>query len=86
MDPNQGWWKCSACGKSSSPGSAFCATCGTKAPPPARGSLASYSGVLDTKSFVLPVRKSAIRLWIAIGIGLPLLMSGIYMAVKLLFK
>ena len=54
--------------------------------PPVRASLASYSGVLDTKSFVLPVRRKAIWLWVAIGVGLPLLMSGVYMVIKALLR
>jgi uncharacterized membrane protein YvbJ len=76
--------KCALCGsvQPASPQPRPCVQCGT--PAPSRGSLSSYSEVLDTKSFITPVRKKVIWIWAAVGVGVSLLMTAVWLLVRLL--
>ncbi|OPZ38345.1 MAG: hypothetical protein BWY99_01663 [Synergistetes bacterium ADurb.BinA166] len=79
-------WKCRTCGERHSLQLKFCRQCGTAASPPSRASLASFSEVLDTKSFVVPVKRRVIWIWAAIGVGFPTLMTGAWFLYRLLFR
>ena len=52
---------------------------------PPRMKMESIGQVVDTKSFIVPARRSSIWIWITISVLLPLLMSGAYFMLKKLW-
>jgi hypothetical protein len=88
-----GWWECPSCKTRQPSTAASCLNCAAKpAPEPvrppsrSREQLPSFSGLIDTKSFVLPVRRTVVWVWIAIAFGLPLLLSLGYFLAGRLFR
>ncbi len=51
-------------------------------PGPPRMKMESIGQVVDTKSFIVPARRTSIWLWIGISILLPILMSGAYFLIS----
>ncbi len=45
----------------------------------------SIGQVVDTKSFIVPARRSSIWIWITISVLLPILMSGTYLLLRKLW-
>jgi hypothetical protein len=75
-------WTCPSCGKQSPIDQPICVWCKVPRPNDSRSRLASFANVLDTRSFILPVRRRLVWIWVAITLGLPMVLSAVYYLVK----
>ena len=74
-------WVCKNCGQSNIFDLQICSTCSTIRPGEMRNMMPSYSSVLDTQSFLVPIRKSIIRTWMIIT-AIPVVISLAYFIFK----
>jgi hypothetical protein len=78
-------WTCTKCGSTNDFKALVCAKCFAPKPASVRSKLPSF-GIMDTGSFVLPVQKRLLKIWVIISLILPLIASSVYFLYKTFHK